>query len=150
MKNYIVYKETLNRALSRWYDEKSFSNMVDETNEISSIIIKSKKDNINAGISNYGRIPYIYFTDDFVPNPDDSIDRLLILIAGYINTYCGNFKRIKIQHICNKIDLDKETLTDMIIMHGSQYGLYYLREKDRFRRIHRYIVLDIKKEDIDE
>lgn len=136
---YIVYKDTLNTALEKWWDEKTFSDMMAETNSISESILKAKKAKENAGISNYARIPSKFFSPDFTPIENEAVDRLLILIAGYIVTYCSLHSRIKIDKIATKINIDKDTLRDYIERHGKQYDLIYEVEKDRFRRIWRYI-----------
>ena len=136
---YIVYKETLNIALEKWWDEKTFSDMMNETNSISESILKAKKAKESAGINNYARIPSKFFSPDFKPIENEAVDRLLVLIAGYIVTYCSCYSRIKIDKIANKVNIDKETLKDYIITYGDKYSLLYEKEKDRFRRINRYI-----------
>lgn len=136
---YIVYKDTLNTALEKWWDEKTFSDMMSETNSISESILKAKKAKENAGISSYARIPSKFFSPDFTPIENEAVDRLLILIAGYIVTYCSLHSRIKIDKIATKINIDKDTLRDYIERYGKQYDLIYEVEKDRFRRIWRYI-----------
>lgn len=140
---YIVYKNSLKNALEKWYDEAIFAEMMDETNAISETIYKAKKAKQNAGITNYARIPHQYFMPFFKQNENDMYDRLFVLIAGYIVTFCGTYKRIKIDNICKITNIERETLINYIQEHGSQYGLSYLREKDRFRRINKYIVLNI-------
>lgn len=136
---YIVYKSTLNEALEKYYDQDIFAKMMDETNSISESILRAKKIRENAGITNYARIPDRYFSKDFTPLENEMLDRLFILIAGYIVTFCGTFSRIKLDKIAKKINMDKETLRDYIEEYGKAYNLVYEVEKDRFRRINRYI-----------
>lgn len=136
---YIVYKETLNKAIENWWKEKDFSDMMNETNNISESILKAKKAKENAGIKNYARIPSKFFSPDFMPIEDEAVDRLLILISAYIVTYCSCYSRIKIDKIAQKVNLDKETLRDYIEKYGDIYDLEYEVEKDRFRRVWRYI-----------
>lgn len=136
---YIVYKETLNIALEKWWDEKTFSDMMNETNSISESILKAKKAKESAGINNYARIPSKFFSPDFKPIENEAVDRLLVLIAGYIVTYCSCYSRIKIDKIANRVGVDKDTLRDYVERYGDIYDLEYEVEKDRFRRVWRYI-----------
>lgn len=113
--------------------------MMDETNSISESILKAKKAKENAGIKNYARIPDRYFSKEFEPIENEAIDRLFVMIAGYIVTYCGVFNRIKVDKIAKKAGIDKDVLLDYISKYGDKYDLEYEVEKDRFRRINRYI-----------
>lgn len=138
---FIVYKETLKNALIHWKEEEYFNAMMDETNEIGAIIHSAKKDNVNAGIVNYGRIPDRYFSKSFIQCEDINIDRLFVMIGGYILTFCGKFKRIKIKNILDLTDISIDDMKSILEKYGDNYGLSYLEERDRFRRINKYIVL---------
>jgi hypothetical protein len=136
---YIVYKNTLIKTLERYYDADAFASMMTETNDISSSILRAKKIRENAGIKNYARIPSFFFSPDFKPLENEMLDRLFILIAGYIVTFCGTYSRIKIDKLADKININKDTLRDYIEQYGERYRLEYEVEKDRFRRVWRYI-----------
>lgn len=140
----IIKKESLKRALENWQDENIFNELMDETNAIGAEIHLAKRENRNAGITNYGRIPSQYFSHSFIQIDNPVIDRLFILIAGHINTYCGKYKRIKIKNICDITSIEADTLKQLINDFGASYWLFYVEERDRFRRINKIIELRIK------